>query len=115
MRLESPVLDIRKYNIGFEAAARGAYFLVATGPWTRNSIEAAIANLRGMPIPGVIAFGDCATGKSPFRHSYAVNEKARKWLKSFGFIVHEVEGCPPNPFLAERKLLAIDMQDLTRR
>jgi Ni,Fe-hydrogenase III small subunit len=105
LRLENPIFDIKQYNSAFEAAARSAFVLVATGPWTRNTMEAAQLNLAGMSVPAVVAFGDCPIDGGPFAGSYAVAAPGE--VIKDRFIVDRLPGCPPDPFTAERHFLAL--------
>lgn len=129
MRLENPVFDLQKYNIRFEPSPSHAYYLVMTGPITKNMVDEARRTANSMPIEAIVAFGDCAIDGGPFKESYAVlkrdaqspsdpSESKTNEFRSdlaqdeiakllHGLIKHKIPGCPPAPFAAQREFLAL--------
>ena len=85
--LTNPVYDVAQYGIH-------ADILAMTGPFTRNLKQAALTTLEAMPVPRIIAIGDCAINGGAFRDSYGVT----KWPPAIEkAIIAQVEGCPPSP------------------
>ncbi|MGB8645778.1 MAG: hypothetical protein WCF84_11115 [Anaerolineae bacterium] len=112
MRLESPVIDMQKYNIRFEASPRHAYFLVMTGPMTANMAEEAKRTVNAMPIEAVIAFGDCAVDGGIFKSSYAVRKRSEVFPPDL--VKFEFPGCPPSPIQFLEKILPLLSASKTR-
>lgn len=96
--------DLDRYGIRFVASPRHADVLMVTGPVTRNMAEALKRTYDAMPDPKwVIAVGDCARDGGCFAGSYAVLNGAASVVP----VDLTVPGCPPEPRLLLRGLLAL--------
>jgi Ni,Fe-hydrogenase III small subunit len=86
--------DLERYGLRFVDSPRHADVLLATGPVTRNLIEALRATWAAMPEPKwVVAVGDCAVDGGVFKGSYAVAGGAAACLP----VDLVIAGCPPTP------------------
>jgi Ni,Fe-hydrogenase III small subunit len=94
-RADNPIYDLGQYNIKFEASPRAAYVLAMTGPYVTNLRNAAIRTLRAMPVPAVIAIGDCAVGggDSLFTDFYTLATRDDEFNQK---ILLSIPGCPPS-------------------
>ncbi len=108
--LTNPIYDIAGYGIHFEASPRHADVLAMTGLFTRNLAEAARLTLEAMPIPRIIAVGDCAIDGGIFKgkQSYAAMEKPKEIQDA---IIKDIQvpGCPPPPEAILEALLRLKL------
>jgi Ni,Fe-hydrogenase III small subunit len=102
--LANPVYDSARYGIHFEASPRHADILAMTGCFTRNLVQAARLTLDAMPVPRVIAIGDCALDGGIFKEFYTVEHFPPELVKA---ICARVPGCPPAPVDILNALLSL--------
>ena len=110
--LSNLIYDIGGHGIRFEASPRHADILILTGCYTRNLEYAVLKTIEAMPIPRILAVGDCAITGGCFRSSYAVlspEKRATAVLAAIDAVRIRVEGCPPKPERILKALLHIDI------
>jgi Ni,Fe-hydrogenase III small subunit len=98
--LSNPCYDSERYGIGFESSPRHASYLAMTGPFTRGLAEAADLTLNAMPVPAIIAVGDCAVDGGHFQTSYALQPRPPEFARKgspHSLVRCEIPGCPPGP------------------
>ncbi|MBI0434299.1 NADH-quinone oxidoreductase subunit NuoB [Roseomonas sp. KE0001] len=102
--LHGAVYDLERFGLRFVASPRHADVLLATGPASRNMVEALLRTHAAMPEPKwVVAVGDCALGGGLFAGSYAVADGVDAVLP----VDLVIPGCPPSPTLLLEGLLAL--------
>jgi Ni,Fe-hydrogenase III small subunit len=101
-RVNNPVWDIQKYNVNFESSPRHSHALGMTGPYVLNSQVSTDRTLEAMPIPVIVAIGDCAVDGGVFRGFYTLPHRPEKIKNA---IIVEIPGCPPTPAQIESGLL----------
>jgi len=88
------VYDLERFGIRFVSSPRHADVLLATGPVTRNLVEALEQAHAAMPEPRfVVAVGDCAVDGGVFKGSYAIAGGVGTTVP----VDLLVSGCPPTP------------------
>ena len=103
-RVNNPVWDLQKYNINFESSPRHAHALGMTGPYVLNSQVSADRTLDAMPIPVIVAIGDCAVNGGIFKDSYTLPPRPEKIKKA---IKVEIPGCPPTSERIQSELFVL--------
>lgn len=92
--ITNPVYDAQRYGLDIVASPRHADVLTVSGPVTRQMTNALKATHAAVGEPRlVVAVGDCAAGKCPFRGSYAAGEGVDAVLP----VDAHIPGCPPTP------------------
>jgi Ni,Fe-hydrogenase III small subunit len=92
--LNRAVYDLERFGIRFVDSPRHADVLLATGPLTRNLVEALEQAYAAMPEPKfVVAVGDCAVDGGVFKGSYAILGGVGTTLP----VDLLISGCPPTP------------------
>lgn len=94
MALLNPIYDAERWGIHFEASPRHADLLALTGPYVRSLNWVALRTLQAMPVPRIVAVGDCACKISEFENSYAISPYPEDIKKA---IIKCIPGCPPEP------------------
>jgi Ni,Fe-hydrogenase III small subunit len=102
--LNNAFYDLERFGLRFVASPRHADVLMVTGPVTKNMREALERTYNATPGPKwVVAVGDCALDGGMFAGSYAVEG-------GVGAVVPvdlHIRGCPPNPTMLLKGLLAL--------
>ena len=102
--ITNPVYDAQRYGVDIVASPRHADLLTVSGPVTRQMAAALQRTHDAVGEPRlVVALGDCAAGKCPFRGSYA----AGKGVASVLHVDAHIPGCPPSPGEIIRHLRAL--------
>ncbi len=102
--ITNPVYDAQRYGLDIVASPRHADVLTVSGPVTRQMAEALRRTHAALGDPQlVVAVGDCACGRCPFRGTYAAGEGVAGVLP----VDAEVPGCPPTPEEIVRHLRAL--------
>jgi Ni,Fe-hydrogenase III small subunit len=92
--LRRAVYDLERFGIDFVESPRQADVLLATGPVTRNLVDAMLQAHAAMPEPNfVVAVGDCAVDGGVFKGSYAVAGGVGVTIP----VDLLISGCPPTP------------------
>jgi Ni,Fe-hydrogenase III small subunit len=106
--LNNAFYDLERFGIRFVASPRHADVLMVTGPVTKNMAEALRRTWAATPAPKwVIAVGDCAGGCGVFAGSYACVGRVSDVVP----VDLHIPGCPPNPTVLLRGLLALVEQN----
>ena len=95
--VNTPNYDLAGQGIHFVASPRHADALVMTGPLTYNMLGPALEALAQMPVPRIVALGDCALGKGPFQDAYGVVPFRERPSMLQQAVVQHIPGCPPHP------------------
>lgn len=102
--LNNAYYDIERFGLRFVASPRHADVLLVTGPVTKNMRQALERTYSATPSPKwVVAVGDCALNGGCFATSYAVIGGVGEVLP----VDLYVPGCPPEPSVILRGLLAL--------
>ena len=102
--LNNAYYDVERFGIRFVASPRHADVLLVTGPVTKNMRDAVEQTYQAMPNPKwVIALGDCARDGGCFAGSYAVVGGVSEVIP----VDLHIAGCPPEPIVILRSLLAL--------
>lgn len=89
-----PVYDAQRHGLDIVASPRHADVLTVSGPVTRQMAGALRRTHEAMGEPRlVVALGDCAAGRCPFRGSYAAGTGVAGVLP----VDAVIPGCPPSP------------------
>jgi Ni,Fe-hydrogenase III small subunit len=92
--LTNAIHDLERFGVHFVTSPRHADVLLATGPLTRNLVEALEQAWTAMPEPKfVVAVGDCAVDGGVFKGTYAVAGGVATTLP----VDLLISGCPPTP------------------
>lgn len=99
----NPIYDLQRFGINFVASPRHADALLATGPVSKNMLEALKKTYEAMPEPKfVITVGDCALNGGLFKDSYYVEAGVKDILP----VALHIPGCPPTPLNIIKALLS---------
>jgi Ni,Fe-hydrogenase III small subunit len=102
--ITNPVYDAQRHGLDIVASPRHADVLTVSGPVTRQMAAALRRTHAAMGEPRlVVAVGDCAAGRCPFRGSYAAGEGVSAVLP----VDATIPGCPPSPAEIIRHLRAL--------
>ncbi len=102
--ITNPVYDAQRHGLDIVASPRHADVLTVSGPVSRQMETALRRTYAAMAQPRlVVALGDCAAGRCPFRGSYA----AGTGLDAVLHVDVHVPGCPPAPDEIIRHLRAL--------
>jgi Ni,Fe-hydrogenase III small subunit len=102
--ITNPVYDAQRWGLDVVASPRHADVLTVSGPVTRQMATALRRTHAAMPQPAlVVAIGDCALGRCPFRGAYATGDGVGSVLP----VDAEVPGCPPAPGAIVARLRAL--------
>jgi len=108
--ITNPVYDAQRYGLEIVASPRHADALTVSGPVTRQLTEALRRTHAALGEPKlVVAVGDCASGRCPFRGTYAAGEGVDAVLP----VDARIPGCPPTPAEIVRHLRALMAGALT--
>lgn len=100
----NPVYDAQRYGLDIVASPRHADVLSVSGPVTRQMAAALQRTHAAVGEPRlVVAVGDCAVGKCPFRGSYAAGTGVAAVVP----VDSHIPGCPPSPGEILRHLRAL--------
>ncbi len=92
--ITGPVYDAQRHGLDIVASPRHADVLTVSGPVTRQMAGALRRTHEAMGEPRlVVALGDCAAGRCPFRGSYAAGTGLGAVLP----VDATIPGCPPAP------------------
>ncbi len=92
--ITNPLYDAQRHGLDIVASPRHADLLTVSGPVTQQMAEALQRTYAAVGEPKlVVALGDCAAGRCPFRGSYAAGEGVAALLP----VDAEIPGCPPTP------------------
>lgn len=92
--ITGPVYDAQRHGLDIVASPRHADVLTVSGPVTRQMVDALRRTHEAMGEPRlVVALGDCAAGRCPFRGSYAAGNGAAGVIP----VDAVIPGCPPTP------------------
>lgn len=99
----NPIYDVQRFGVDFVASPRHADALMVTGPVSKNMALALKKTYDAMPEPKfVISVGDCALDGGIFKGSYYIEGGVKAVLP----VALHIPGCPPEPVLIMRYLLA---------
>ena len=102
--ITNPVYDAQRHGLDIVASPRHADVLTVSGPVTRQMAGALARTYEAMGEPRlVVALGDCAMGRCPFRGSYAAGVGAGAVVE----VDAQIPGCPPTPGDIVRHLRAL--------
>lgn len=109
--ITNPIYDAQRYGLDIVASPRHADVLTVSGPVTRQMDIALRRTYAALGDPKlVVAVGDCAAGRCPFRGTYAAGTGVAAVLP---VDVH-IPGCPPTPESILRHLRALMAADAAR-
>ena len=102
--LNNAFYDLERFGLRFVASPRHADVLLVTGPVTKNMREALERTYAATPEPKwVVAVGDCALDGGVFAGSYACVGGVSAVVP----VDLHIRGCPPNPTVLLRGLIAL--------
>lgn len=110
--LETPFYDLPGYGVHVVASPRHADALLMTGPLTYNLKDAALATLRELSQPRVIAVGDCAIDGGPFKDAYGVLPVEERPQELEDAVIARIPGCPPEPRAILNALMTLRLQPI---
>jgi Ni,Fe-hydrogenase III small subunit len=110
--LNNPFYDLERFGLKFVASPRHADVLLVTGPVTNNMREALERTYAATPAPKwVVAVGACAADGGLYRESYACIGAVSRVIP----VDLHIPGCPPEPIMLVKGLLALLDKDKSTR
>ena len=102
--LTNPYYDLERLGIHFVASPKHADMLLATGPVTRNMVDAVRATYEAVPTPKlVVAVGACGCSSGLFAGSHAVVGAVDTVIP----VDRYIPGCPPSPAMLLSGILEV--------